>query len=221
MWLWVSGTGPPQDGLSGSGRVGNPKAHRPPTFHLGSAPATGTDREHPGACLPPDQSTRVGAASPGVRSRAGRQRLGQGGPTAPGRDPPPCQGPHSVPRKGPGRVLRGGREAAPGLFWGFCLPIGNPASPAANCSPPHAQGCQQSVGRPAKCPRAKAGAQPWETKAQPGTCSQSSPAALVLPLGCPLTHPHPNSHLRKEARGLCFIKSFILYFIFSSLLRYD
>ena len=123
MWLWVSGTGPPQAGLSGSGRVGSPKAHRPPTFHVGSAPATGTDREHPGACLPLDQSTRVGAASLGVRSRAGQQRLGQGGPTAPGRDPPPCQGPHSVPRKGPGGVLRGVREAAPGLFWGSACPL--------------------------------------------------------------------------------------------------
>nr|CAI9693222.1 unnamed protein product [Rangifer tarandus platyrhynchus] len=70
---------------------------------IGEAPATGTDREHPGACLPPDQSTRVGAASPGVRSRAGRQRLGQGGPTAPGRDPPPCQAPT---RPDPGTCAR-------------------------------------------------------------------------------------------------------------------
>ena len=86
------------------GRGGSPKPRRPPTFHLGPDPATGTDREHPRACLrsiiaPGWEAASLGAAE---ENRAEQQRPGQGGPEgAPRRkplhlpDPPqahPCTG---------------------------------------------------------------------------------------------------------------------------------
>lgn len=142
--------GPPQDEVLSLGRVGSPKPHRPPTFHLGSAPATGTDREHPRACLHSIKALGWEAALAGAcrRREQGREAGSEpGGPkgvlqgsTSPAQT---NLGSMQCPSRGAERRARGSRRHSGVLGAVPKLPRASPT--------PHL-GCQQMVEQPGSIP---------------------------------------------------------------------
>lgn len=134
------------------GRVGSPKPHRPPTFHLGSAPATGTDREHPRACLrsikaPGWEAARAGAAEKSGAKQQGPSLGGPKGAPQEATSPPRTHPGPTLPLGAPAEGLRGGHDETGGTQE-FCAP-----SPSFYVlPPPPCSGCQQTVEQSGSIP---------------------------------------------------------------------
>ena len=152
-----------------------------------------SDRNRQGA---PRGLSATGSKHQGGGRQPGRAEQSRAAASGPGRPhgaqqrPTPMPGPPLGAQEGPWGGPERRQGGGPRPLLGSACPLETQPPQLLTVPRPMPAEC----GAAAKCPRAKAGMQPWEAKAQPGTYSHSSPAAPVLPLGCPLTHPHPNSH---------------------------
>ena len=209
--------------MLGGGRVGSPKPHRPPTFHLGSDPATGTDREHPGACLRSIKASGWEAAGSRAEegSRAEQPRPSPGGPkgalqeaTSPPRTQPgpPCQ-------RGPSREAEGGTMRQEGLR---SSQLGLPT--LLLFYPLHVQSCQQTVEQSGSIPEQSltspctAGAcnvkHSWTTAGR-GCWWRWDGRLRLIPLSIPSPPPpSPTAPLMKEDTGLVLFISLFYFYLF-------
>lgn len=173
---------PPQEEVHSSGRVGSPKPHRPPTFHLGSDSATGRDSQHRTACLRGSKPQGGGSLVPVLQRGAGRSS------SVPARRPqsalqratsPP--GAHTRPLS-PSVPLMLRQGAPAGLWQAFCLPSGNLPSPSFCLFPAPCPGLPANYGAVwehlAANIHLSLKRRCREDKSQADSCSQSLLAAL-------------------------------------------